>query len=158
MQQDGKQRVVSLGFNQSCAGGRQQCEEKIEDAAPILRQNLELEDGWLSLPSSTHSNGAVANHDVIDEQQIGLRPSFTGVQGIMDNLTIHLSAVKIAPRQSVLNGSGPGGKCHALLQMPKVFLSTSAKHARGFLGTTDFTCRGCGQQTSERIICASNRP
>lgn len=112
VQHNGKKGIVGLGLDSGCFAGGEKCAEKIEEPRAVPGKDIEFEDGSRSCPGTADEDGAIASRRSFDFEQVGLRPAFAHVHGIMDDLAIHFLAVEIAPEGNLPDTGWLGGKFH----------------------------------------------
>jgi hypothetical protein len=75
MQHGRKQRVIRLGLNRGRAAGLEQRAEEIEEARPVIRQNVELENRGGAFPRPANSDGAVTGQGTMSSTGAALAES-----------------------------------------------------------------------------------
>jgi hypothetical protein len=123
------------------------CFEGLEEAGALILGDVELEDGAGAGPWTGDGDRAVAGGFSGGFDEVGLRPSLAGVEGIMDDLAIHLMAVKVAKGQDLGEGDGSDREFHRIKDLRhhsamrhgrrQSIVSVILKESRVTIGCTD---------------------
>ncbi len=104
MDHRGKQQLVRLNLDKARVGRFKQRLKQVKRVCAVFRQHIELKQRGLVLPGTADGKRPKPGVGAADLEQIGERPAGPPMNGVVDDLAVHLLPVAGAERERVSVG------------------------------------------------------